>query len=110
MRSLGRSRVSPLMLSVALLVCSAVWLIGTSVWYAQSNSKDGWSTTPLFWMLILTVTPMLCLIGGVVLVIARWRSRFTRFDWYALAVAFVVVILGGLLALMVLSSMRAMGI
>jgi hypothetical protein len=110
MRTLDRSRVSSSALSVALLVCSAVWFIGACAWYANSDSKDGWSSTPLLWILILTVTPLLCLIGTAALVIARRQARFTWFEWCAFFAGGVAVIVGGWLMLMVLSSMRAMGI
>src|ERR1041384_666159 len=110
MHATSNIRVSPSALSVALLVCATLWLSGAVGWYVMSDSKDGWSTTPLLWMLILTVTPVLCITCAIALVIARRDSRFTVLDWCALSAASVAVLLGGLLILMVLSSMSAMGI
>ena len=110
MNAFNHKQVSTASLSVALLLCSAVWFVGACAWYATSASKDGWSATPLFWMLILTVTPVLCFVFGVALVIARRQSRFSWFDWCALCAAVLAVGLGGFLAFMVLSSMRGMGI
>ena len=110
MHNVIHNRISTFALSIALLVCSAAWFAGALAWYATSASKDGWSETPLIWMLILTATPVLCIIGSVVLVIARRQSRFTWFDWCALGSASVAVVFGGWLVLIVLGSMSGMGI
>ncbi len=110
MQAITNNRTPRSALSIGLLVCSAVWFVGVGAWYATSASKDGWSETPLFWMLILTVTPVMCIIGGVALVIARRQSRFTWFDWCALGAASIAVVLGCLLVTMVMGSMHAMGI
>jgi hypothetical protein len=98
------------MIASVLLACSILWFVGAAVWYATSASKDGWSATPLPWMLILTFTPALCVIYSVILVIARRGSRFTAFDYCALSAAFVAIVFGSLLVFMVLSSMHGMGI
>ena len=110
MHAVAYNRVSPSALPIALLVCSAIWFVGACAWYAASASKDAWSATPLFWMLMLTITPISCVIGGVTLIIVRRHSRLTWIDWCALGAASVAVVLGGFLALMVLGSMRGMGI
>ena len=104
MRTIDHNRVSPSALSVALLVCSGVWFLGLCAWYAHSNSKDGWSTTPVFCMLVLAVIPVICLIGGLAL--AREKSPRTWFDRLALWVAFVVVIPGGFFTLVALIFIR----
>ncbi len=98
--------------SLGLLGCAALWFVGTGAWYANSHSKDGWSQTPLAWMLVLVATPLLCIVAAVALLRARHRSaeRLTWLDWCALAAGSVAVILGGLLLLMVAGSMRGMGI
>jgi len=96
--SLIRNRVSPSALSVALLICSAVWFICACAWYVTSASKDDWSATPLFWMLTLMVTPAICFTIGVDLVNTRQQSRLSWFDWCALVAAFFPVTLGSLLA------------
>src|SRR5580692_6045017 len=91
-------RISPWALSLALLIGSAVWLVAAGACYAASGSKDGWSGTPLFWMLTLIVTPSICFAFGVVLVNARLESRLSWFDWCALVAAFLPVTLGSFLA------------
>ena len=97
-RSVIRNRVSASALSVVLLICSAVWFVGACVCYATSASKDDWSATPLFWMLIVMVAPAICFSICIELVNTRQQSRLSRFDWYALVAAFFPVILGSLLA------------
>ena len=92
------AQISPLALSVALLICSAVWLVGACACYATSASKDDWSATPLFWMLTLMVTASICFGIGVDLVNTRQQSRLSWFDWCALVAAFFPVTLGSLLA------------
>jgi hypothetical protein len=95
------ARVSPLALSVALLICSAVWLVSACACYATSASKDGLSGTPLFWMLTLMVTPSICFAFGVILVDSRQPLRLSWFDWCSLLAAFFPVTLGSLLAVWV---------
>jgi hypothetical protein len=98
------------MIAGVLLACAVLWFVGAAAWYATSASKDGWSATPLPWMLVLTFTPALCVIYSIMLVVARRQSRFTVFDYCALSAALVAIVLGSLLVFMVLSSMRGMGI
>ena len=92
-------QISPFALSVALLICSLVWLVGVSVCYATSASKDDWSATPLFWMLVLMVTPSICFSIGVVLLNTRQQSWLSWFERCALAAAFFPITLGSLLAI-----------
>lgn len=101
MRAINQSRVSPAALSVVLAVCSVIWLTGLCVWYLNSNSKDGWSTTPLFWMFILGVVPVVCLIGGIALF--RQPSRLSGFQRLALVLAFIVAVPGGFFTLVVVN-------
>jgi hypothetical protein len=95
------ARVSPLALSVALLICSGVWLVSACACYATSASKDGWTGTPLFWMLTLMVTPSICFTIGVMLVDSRQQLRLSWFDWCSLLAAFFPITLGSLLAVWV---------
>jgi hypothetical protein len=109
----ARNRVSPAAVSIALLILSAVWLVGACAYYATSASKNDWSATPLAWMLIVMVTPATCFASGMILVEARKHSRFSRLDWCALVAAFFPVTLGTLLAVWavkVLFSMSGVGI
>ena len=106
-------RVSPSALSVALLICSVVWVAGAGVWYATSGFKNDWSATPLFWMLILMVTPATCFSIVLILVDTGKHSRLSRLDRCALAAAFVPVTLGTVLvvrAVKVLFSMSGVSL
>src|ERR1017187_3603116 len=102
MRTLNRRPVPTSVLSFVMLICSAAWFIGVCEWYATSVSKDTWSSIPLFWMLILTVAPVLCVIVGVALVIARKQSQFSWLERSALCAAFFPVLFIILLACVVL--------
>jgi hypothetical protein len=97
--SVVRDRVSLSAVSIALLICSAVWFVGACVYYAASAFKNDWSATPLFWMLILMVAPVICFSSGMILVNARKHSRFSQLEWCALVAAFFPITLGTLLAL-----------
>jgi hypothetical protein len=101
MYAFKHKQVSPAALAVALLICSALWLVGVCEMFT-SGSKDGWSSTPLFWMMILTVTPLLCIVIGAALVIIRKRSKFSSFEWWALFVAFFPVAAFTLVAIEIL--------
>ncbi len=105
MLNIKRHQVSPQAISIALLIFSAVWFAGAGAWFVQSDSKDGWSATPLLWMLILMITPVPCLIGVIALIRARQGTRLTGLDRSALVAAFPVVILGALLLVAVLAAM-----
>jgi hypothetical protein len=95
-----------------LLGSAALWGAGMWAWYANSNSKDGWSQTPLPWMLVLVALPLACIASAIALLRARHRSaqRLTWLDWCALAAGAVAVGVGGLLLVMVAGNMRGMGI
>lgn len=96
--------------SVTLFGSALIWFVGACVWFANSNSKDGWSTTPLLWMLVLTVTPVLCILSGVAVIVTCSRSRFMWFHRIALLAGAVAVTVGGWLIIGVLGSLRGMGI
>lgn len=82
-----RHCVFPAALAIALLICSAVWFV-VCARYATSAFQDDWSATPVFWMLILMVTPAICFAIAVDLVSSRQQSRLSWFDGCALAAAF----------------------
>jgi hypothetical protein len=107
---MDQKRVSSPSLAIILLVCSAVWFVGACIWYGRSASKDGWSSTPLVWTFILAVTPLLCVVDAVALLMVRRRSGFKWLDWCAFVAGSLPVTAGSWLAFMVLRSMRDMGI
>ena len=86
-------------LSVALLIGSVIWLAAACVCSAPGAFKDHWAATPLFWMLILMVTPSVCFSIAVVLANTRQHRSLPWFDRCALAAAFLPVTLGSLLAI-----------
>ena len=90
-------KVSPSALSVALLIFSVVWFASAGVWYATSAFKNDWSGTPLFWMLILMVTPAICFSSVLILVDHRKHLPFSRLTRCALVASFFPVTLGTLL-------------
>jgi cytochrome bd-type quinol oxidase subunit 2 len=96
--NLSRNCVSTSALSIALLICSVLWLASACVFFATSGFKDNWSATPLFWMLLLLVTPAVCFSISIILVDARKHSRFSALVWSALLAALLPVSLGTLLA------------
>ena len=112
MHALQRNQISPTVFSFALLAYTAACLIGAWVFYVHSNSKDGWSTTPVIWMIVLLASPVLCSIIGFGLVYSRHRlsNRLTWIDWCALIAGGVVAGFGGWLLFGVLSSLRASGV
>lgn len=96
--------------SLTLLSSAVVWFIGALALFARSDSKDGWSTTPLPWMVVLAVAPVLCFVSGVALLGSRHRPRLTWLHWVALLAGAIAVVAGGLLIIAVLGSLRGMGI
>lgn len=109
MSKLLHSRIAPVTLPAILLVCSVLLGAGSYVLW-HSESKDGWSATPLFWLLTLAMTLLLCIAGDVALIVGRRESKVTWFDCAAFVVSVFAVVLGGFLLLMVVGSMRGMGI
>lgn len=95
-------------LSVALLIFSVVWFASAGVWYATSAFKNDWSATPLFWMLILMVTPAICFSSVLILVDHRKHSPFSRLAQFALGAAFFPVTLGTVLAVWAVKVLFAM--
>jgi hypothetical protein len=108
-----RNQVSTFALSLALLVCSAVWFADFFLWYfTQRQSKDGWSDTPLAGMLALCLIPLACIVAGFLLVQARRQceERLTLLDRCALCIGIMAVGHFSWLFAEVLMSMHAMGI
>ena len=94
-----------------LLVFAVLWTIGILVMFScGSASIDGWSSTPLFWLLVLAMTPVACIIADAALLVERRKLRFSWFDWLAFVSASVAVVLGGLLIFIIVGSMHGMGI
>jgi hypothetical protein len=50
---------------------SALWGVGFWQYCATSALQSDWSGTPLFWMLIIMVTPAICFATGLILFDAR---------------------------------------
>ena len=96
--NISKSCVSTSALSIALLICSGLWLASACAYYATSAFKADWSATPLVWMLTLLVTPAVCFSIGIILIDTRRHSRFSRLVWSALLSALLPVSLGTLLA------------
>jgi hypothetical protein len=96
--------------SLTLLSSSVIWFVGALALIAHSDSKDGWSTTPLPWMVVLAVTPVLCFVSGVAFLWSQHRSRLTWLHWIALVAGAITIVAGGLLMIAVLGSLRGMGI
>ena len=108
-----RNLIPPSAVSIALLVCSGVWYVGASEYFATTAFKNDWSATPLFWMLIVMITPAICFACGMIMLDSRRHSRFSRIEWWALLAAFCPVTIGTLLAVLVvkiLFSMSGVGI
>ena len=93
-----RRRVSPSAISIALIICSAIWLVGACEWSVTSASKHDWTVAPLFCMLVIMVTPAVCFSFSAVLLNAQQHSRISRLDRSALVTAVFPATLGNLLA------------
>jgi len=93
-----RNCISPIVFSGALLICSVAWCAGVFAWYLTGlHSKDGWSGTPLIWMLILCLSPAICCVSGYALVRIRKQSggQFTGLDCCALLAGCITVLSAG---------------
>lgn len=93
-----RHDISRAALSVALIVCSGLWLVAACEYFATSGLQVDWSATPMFWMLTVVVTPAVCFAGCIMLAELRRRREFTMIEWWALASAFIPVTVGTLLS------------
>ncbi|HWX20545.1 MAG TPA: hypothetical protein VN578_11660 [Candidatus Binatia bacterium] len=111
-QSIIRKPISRSAFSIALLMGSALWLVGTWAYYATSAFRSDWSATPLFWMLIVVAAPAICFGIGMILVDTRKHSRFSPLVWCALLAGLFPVTLGTVLAfwtIKALFSMSGMG-
>ena len=109
----NRKEISPHALSVALVACAVAWLASAAVWFLTNRqSMDGWSATPLPGMLVLCVSPLLCIAIGFLLVQARRRhgDKFTALDWCGFLGGTVAVVAGASLVFGVLRSLSDMGV
>ena len=91
MNASPHSRVSPTVLSSALIAFAALWFISAYVFYVTNlGSKDGVSAAPLWTMVLLVLIPLSTLIVGPWLVRARRvdGQRLLPVDYCALAAAF----------------------
>lgn len=97
---ISRKRVSTQALSIALIICSGLWVVSACIYYSTSGFRGDWSATPLLWMLAVIATPAVCFAGGMILFDARKHSRFTVIEWWALAAIFLPVTVGTLLSVL----------
>jgi protein-S-isoprenylcysteine O-methyltransferase Ste14 len=113
MNASHRNEVPPFALSVALVVFSVAWFAGAAAWFLTNRqSKDGWSATPLPGILVLCLSPLLCITVGFLLVQARRRhgDKFTVLDWCGFLGGTVAVLAGVFLLVGVLKALSAAGI
>jgi cytochrome bd-type quinol oxidase subunit 2 len=96
--SFSRHRVSTSAISIALLICSGLWLVAACEYNASSGFKADWSATPLPWMLTVVMTPAICFAGSMVLVDQRKQRPLRLIELWALMAAFLPVTLGTLLS------------
>jgi hypothetical protein len=105
MRAAHQHQISPSVLSVATSLCSAAWFAAIYAWSVTgSHSKDGWNGTPLFWLFLLCLSPLVCALTGFALLRERRRlgSRPTKLEWCALLAGAVPVAVTCWVLLMVL--------
>ncbi len=72
------------------MVLVSVWFVG--LWVASvenRQSKDGVSQASLFWLFIICLIPIVCIVLVAALVFARRRlhERLSALDWCGLVVA-----------------------
>ena len=83
-----RNQVSHVVLSIALLICAALWFAGA--WFA-SLSIGKLETAPISSLLIVLVMPAVCFALGVVLLDT---NSYSRFSLLAIGTAVLPVIFG----------------
>ena len=98
MHNVIRGPVSQSALSVSLLIGSALWWVGSLAHCTASAFTQAWSATPLFWLLVVLVTPAICFASGLILTDGGKRRRFSRLERCALLAGVFPVSLGTLLA------------
>lgn len=100
-------------LSLVLFVFSGLSATGLYMAaLANRSSKDGWNQTPLGWMFVLAITPVVCGLFGFVLVRLRRQAaeRLRWFDLCSLLLGFFVALFACLWVLMLVMSLAAKGI
>jgi hypothetical protein len=103
MRALHQIHISPSALSAVTAVCSGAWFFAVYAWSVTgSHSKDGWNETPLFWLLLLCLAPLVCAASGCLLLYERQRlgGRPTVLEWWALAAGAIPVVVAAVFLLM----------
>ena len=104
-------QISPAVMPALLLVCCVSWAAGMCVAsHFGERSIDGWSCTPLLWMLTIAITPAFCIVAGIALLIDHRRSPLKRYDRVALAIAIITFLLSSVVVFGVASSMHGMGL
>jgi hypothetical protein len=91
MNTIQRNQVSPIVLSIALLICAIVWFAGA--WFASLSIGD-LETAPISSLLIVLVMPAVCFSLSVVLLDTNSYLRFSLFTKFAMGTAVLPVILG----------------
>ena len=90
MSALKFKQVPVAALSGALMVLVSIWFVGLWVASVQNRqSKDGVSQASLFWLSIVCLIPIVCVVLVTALLFARRRlhERLSAFDWCSLVVA-----------------------
>ena len=95
MNTVQRNQVSPVVLSIPLLICAAVWFAGA--WFA-SLSIGELESAPISSLLIVIVMPAVCFALGIVLLDTNSYSRFSLFTKFVMGTAVLPVILGTFLS------------
>src|SRR5437588_12414551 len=96
----AKSRVSPIVLSAALIAFQVLWCASIFVFrVTNQSSKDGVSAAPLWTMLVLLLVPLSTIILGPWLVRARRVDghRLHAVDYCALVVRLVPLAFVGIL-------------
>lgn len=103
------NRVSTASLSIALLLCSGLWLAAACEYGATTGFKVDWSATPVFWVLLVVVTPAVCFGCGMILFDQRKRKVLGLLECWALVSAVAPVTLGTVLSVWAVRVLLLMG-
>jgi hypothetical protein len=74
----------------ALISLTSFWLVGLWVASVQNRySKDGVSQASLFWLSVVCLIPLVCIVLVMALLFTRKRlhERLSAFDWCGLGIA-----------------------
>ena len=71
-------------------------------WVTGSHSKDGWNGTPLLWLVMLCLAPLVCALTGGILLYERQRlgGNMTLLERCALVAGAVPVVVAFVFLLM----------